>query len=137
MSSPTSRSLQRLKELGYDAQVVERFNAHVPPHGIRIDLFGLADVEAIADDHTLYVQATPASNLAAHVQKCLDEPRLRRLIACPARVFEIWSWSQKARRRPWVLRRYRATLEHGELAFAEDARAEDSPMDVQASAVGA
>lgn len=121
MSSPTQRSLEVLRELGYTADVVERFLVHVPPHGIRKDLFGLADLEAIADDHTLYVQATPASRLSDHVEKCLAEPRLAALIRCDARRFEIWSWGKrqvKGRSR-WCLRRLRASRSEGGVAFVE------------------
>ena len=110
MSSPTARSLELLRKLGYVAAVVERFNAHVPPHGIRIDLFGLADIEAITQDHTLYVQATPAARLSDHLAKCLSVEHLPVLIATPARRFEIWSWGKRRRggRDRWVLRRLRA-----------------------------
>jgi hypothetical protein len=118
--------------MGYEAQVVERFNHHAGPHGIRIDLFGLADVEAIADDHTLYVQATPAARLQDHVRKCLDERRLHRLIACPTRVFEIWSWYQPRKRARWTLRRYRAVVDAGEIVFVGVGESMPSPLNVVA-----
>ena len=113
MSSPTQRSLVALRNLGYVAAVVERFIRFSGPHGTRHDLFGLADVEAINATETLYVQCCPASTLAKHCQKHLQEPRLRVLLACPTRHFEVWSWGKRGargKRKLWTLRRHRAEI---------------------------
>lgn len=119
--SNTSRSLELLRTLGYEPAVVEKFNYHAGPHGIRQDLFGLADVEAIADDHTLYVQCCSASTAAAHVTKCLEEKRLVKLLACTQRRFEIWSWDKRRKRGEkrelWTLRRHRARIVDATAAF--------------------
>lgn len=131
-TSPTARSLQVLRELGYEAQVVERFLKYAGPHGIRQDLFGLADIEAIAADHTLYVQACPASTLAAHAHKCLAEPRLGKLLACASRRFEVWSWAlrgERGKRKLWALRRTRAHAHAGLICFLE-LSAEHQPADL-------
>lgn len=124
--TPAARSLALLRELGYLAQVVERFNHHVGPHGVRQDLFGVADIEALAADHTLYVQATPASTLAAHVAKCTEaiyggKPAVAAVLACPSRRFEIWSWAlrgARGKRKLWTCRRHRAIKLDGEDAVS-------------------
>ena len=46
MISPTQRSLAALKKQGWTCGIVERFNPHVGPHGIRQDFCGGIDVIA-------------------------------------------------------------------------------------------
>lgn len=53
--SPTQRTLAWLREQGYHAQVVERFNSHA---GVRVDLFGIIDIIAVTPHDTIGVQAT-------------------------------------------------------------------------------
>jgi len=117
--SSMQRTLDDLRDLGYEPAVVERFNRHAGEHGRFFDLYGLADVEAIADDHTLYVQVCRVDDLTDHIGKAqrMLLPRLKRdprpprtaleaLLASPARRFEIWSWGKRGR--SWVARRWRA-----------------------------
>lgn len=61
MSSPTQRSLAVLRERGYIAQVVERWN---PFARIRQDLFGVVDVLAVGNGETIAVQCTSGANVA-------------------------------------------------------------------------
>jgi len=70
-TSPTQRSLKLLRDLGYTAQVVERWNQHAR---VRQDLFGVIDivaVKALDGDTTniIGVQTTSKSNLSARVNK--------------------------------------------------------------------
>lgn len=101
-------SLGLARDLGYHPVVVEKFNPHAGPHGKRQDLFGIADIEALAADHTLYVQATMRGELAEHFGKLIQEPLMPRLLECTARRVEIWSWD-KIRGR-WACERYRACV---------------------------
>lgn len=67
MTSPTERSLKILRNEGWTAQIVERWNPHAR---VRQDLFGFVDIIAFArDKRPLLVQTTTASNLAARVAK--------------------------------------------------------------------
>ncbi len=67
--SPTQRSLKHLRALGYQAQVVEKWNAFAK---IRIDLFGCIDIVAIRPGvPVLGVQCTSHPNLASRVSKSL------------------------------------------------------------------
>jgi len=59
--SPTQRSLAHLKELGYTAKVVERWN---PFAKIRQDLFGTDVLVLKPGEPVLVVQATTGSNHA-------------------------------------------------------------------------
>lgn len=69
MSSPTQRTLAKLKADGYLCAVVEKWNPHAK---IRQDLFGIIDVLGIKDGETIGVQATSGSNVSARVQKIAD-----------------------------------------------------------------
>ncbi len=67
--SPTQRALKHLREMGYQAQVVEKWNAFAK---IRIDLFGCIDIVAVrAGVPVLGVQCTSHGNLASRVEKSL------------------------------------------------------------------
>jgi hypothetical protein len=66
MSSPTQRSLDLLRERGYTAAVVERWN---PWAKIRQDLFGCIDVLAVGNGETLAVQACHYSDVSKRLEK--------------------------------------------------------------------
>lgn len=65
--SPTQLSLRWLREQGYLAAVVEKWNPHAR---IRQDLFGIIDVLGVHPEHgTIALQSTSDSNLSARVKK--------------------------------------------------------------------
>lgn len=103
--SPTQRTLALARELGFDAQVVEKWNPHAR---IRQDLFGIIDIIAIhAELGIIGIQATSGSNHSARVAKALAEPRLAKWLAAGGR-FEIWSWAKRGPRggrKTWQVRR--------------------------------
>jgi hypothetical protein len=73
-TSPTQRTLARLRADGWLAQVVEHFNVFARR---RQDLFGVADVIAVkAGSPILLVQTTTSSNLAARRTKVLASPAI-------------------------------------------------------------
>ena len=116
MSSPVARTMAALRDDGYDPWQVQR-SIPTRPHPTSVDLFGVVDLEALADDHTLYVQVCRDADLSDHFEKCLAQPRLVRLLMCPARTFEIWSWAKKRNR--WRARIYHAQLHGGTVTFVE------------------
>jgi hypothetical protein len=67
MSSPTQRSLKKLRDGGYRAAVTEHWN---PFAKIRQDLFGIIDIVAVKENNTLGVQTT-SYNMGARVKKIL------------------------------------------------------------------
>lgn len=105
--SPTQRSLTRLRQEGYLAAVVERFNPHAR---VRQDLFGFADVvavRAVDPPGVLAVQATTASNLAARRTKVAALATVRVWLAAGNRL-ELWAWAKRGprgRRKLWTLTR--------------------------------
>lgn len=66
MSTPTQKSLAKMKRLGYVCAIVERWNAHA---GIRQDLFGFIDILAVGPVGTVAVQSTSKSNFSSRYGK--------------------------------------------------------------------
>lgn len=111
-TSPTARTLARCRKQGWDADVVERWN---PFAHKKKDVAGCIDVVAYGTEcHVLGIQTTSGSNHAARRTKALEEPRLAAWLASGAR-FQIWSWTQPAGSRRWVLRVERFILVGGEV----------------------
>ena len=77
--SPTSRSMQWLREHGYHAELVEQTKRVGVPGAMKVwkvDLFGFGDLLAIKRDEVLCVQTTSWSNVSARVRKITDSPLL-------------------------------------------------------------
>ena len=64
--SPTTRTLKKMRDQGYLAAVVEKWNPHVK---VRNDLFGFIDVLAISDNETVAIQTTSYSNMSKRIKK--------------------------------------------------------------------
>jgi len=71
--TPTARSLKLMRDRGYRAAVVEKWNPHAK---IRQDLFGVIDVLGIQEGDTLAVQSTSYSNVASRIRKIEDSEAL-------------------------------------------------------------
>ena len=97
--TPTQRTLKKLRDDGYLAAVVERWNGHA---GIRQDLFGVVDVIGLRDGETLAVQATSGSNVAARVKKIADSEATPMIRAAGWRIV-VQGWRKGANGR-WVCR---------------------------------
>jgi hypothetical protein len=69
--TPTQRSTQHLRGLGY---LVEKVEQRVPHTNTTRDLFGIVDLLAIRPGEVLGVQVTSGSNVAARVRKIADHP---------------------------------------------------------------
>lgn len=67
--SPTQRTLQHLRNLGYRAAVTEHWN---PFARRRVDLYGFVDVLAVGMGSTIAVQCTSGSNVSSRVKKIAD-----------------------------------------------------------------
>lgn len=105
MASPTSRTLQHLRGLGYTAAIVEKFNSFVK---IRQDLFGYIDVLGIRSDRNgcLGIQTTSADHHSNRVLKAKANPILKTWLEA-GNSFAVWSWGKKGargKRKLWELR---------------------------------
>lgn len=97
--SPTQLTLRKLREDGYQAQVVEVWNPHAR---IRQDLFGFVDVLAVKGGETLAIQATSAPNVSSRVNKIADSPLVGPVREAGWRIV-VWGWAKKSGK--WTLTR--------------------------------
>jgi hypothetical protein len=102
--TPTSRSLAVLRELGYTAEVVERWNSHTKT---RKDLFGAIDIVAVHPDFgCLGIQATTRGNASKRLQKAAGCPQIHVWLAAGCK-FQVWSWAKQGPRgaqKKWTLK---------------------------------
>lgn len=91
MGSPTSRSLEYLRERGWVAHVVEKW---IPFRKIRQDCFG-ADIVAIHPGQrlTMWVQTTSSSNHSARVKKCKANLEVGYVLTV-GHLFVVHSWKK-------------------------------------------
>mgnify|MGYP001553185756 CR=1 FL=1 len=72
-TSPTQRSLKKLRDEGWLADVVEKW---IPGANIRRDLYGFIDILCISGSETLAVQATSYAHVADRVKKITEHENL-------------------------------------------------------------
>ncbi len=104
MGSPTTRSKAHLKELGYEAVVVERWNSFAR---IRQDLKGVDILGFKAGEPLLAVQTTSDVHHADHCDKLRLSGNAALWKACGVNI-EVWSWGKRGargERKLWTLRR--------------------------------
>lgn len=108
MSTPTSRTLEKCRKLGFQAAVVEKW---IPQTKRRIDVFGFGDLLVVDDKPgALLIQATGdnAGDVARRVEKIKRESprRARRWLAAGNRI-QVWGWGKRGAagaRKLWTLR---------------------------------
>ena len=89
-TSPTARTLQRLKKDGVLAGVVERYNQYSRKTN---DLFGFIDIVALDGNTVIGLQVTSGSNVSARVHKIKEEcaQNAKDWLKCGAKI-EVWGW---------------------------------------------
>lgn len=102
MSSPTQRTLKHLRDQGYRAEVVERWNPHAR---IRQDLFTIIDVLALSETEVVAVQTTSASNMKARIKKIEDADILPLLLRLEWRVI-VHGWKKNTKTNRWELKEF-------------------------------
>jgi Holliday junction resolvase-like predicted endonuclease len=103
-SSPTQRSLKLLRDEGYTAQVVERWNPHAR---VRQDLFGIIDIVAIKvlesnATNIVGVQTTSKSNMSARINK-IKESAEAALWSSAGGLLLVHGWAKNKSKR-WEVR---------------------------------
>jgi len=68
MSNPTQRSLKLMRDRGFYAEVVERYNAFSK---VKNDFAGFIDILCLAEGKIIGVQTTSYSNISARRKKIL------------------------------------------------------------------
>ncbi len=93
--SPTTRSLKWLRDMGWEACVVEKWNNHAR---IRQDAFGFGDLLACRpEEGTALIQTTSRSNLPARRKKVAENAAAGLWLASGGRIF-LHGWYKKGRR---------------------------------------
>jgi hypothetical protein len=100
-ATPTSRTLAELRDDGWTAEVVEKWNPHAR---VRNDLYGFIDILAVRGAETLAVQATSSSNVASRVRKIADHVNVAAVREAGWRI-EVWGWGWSKREQAWTLRK--------------------------------
>jgi hypothetical protein len=111
-ASPTSRTLQKCKALGWLAYVTEK---RIPKINILKDAFGFGDVLAMDGlPGSLLIQATSTPNMASRETKirehCWDAAT--RWLDAGNRI-QVWGWAKRGaagKRKLWTLRIVEVTL---------------------------
>lgn len=93
MTTPTARTLAKLRKEGWRPWVVEKWNSHTKT---RLDLYNIGDVLAIRGTETLLVQATSYSNVSQRVKKIAESEHIAAIREAGWRV-ECWGWHKVGR----------------------------------------
>ena len=124
MTSPTQRTLAKLRAEGWTAFVVERWNAYAR---IRQDLGGFGDVIAWSGDErgVLIVQATSGPNVAARITKIEGLEAAKAWLLTAGASLEVWGWrkaGERGARKTWQVRRVSLGLGEGGAVTCEEAK---------------
>ena len=96
-TSPTQLTLRLLRDEGWTAEIVERWNPHAR---VRQDMFGFIDVLAVKGPHTMAIQTTSAANVSSRIRKIADTPTIG-AVREAGWTIRVHGWSKKKGR--WVL----------------------------------
>jgi hypothetical protein len=96
-----------LRERGFQAQVVERWNPHAR---VRQDLFGIVDIVAVGQGCTIAVQTTSYSNVSSRVQK-IRQAEVLPVLLDSGWVVWVHGWHKVGGR--WKCREVRISAEPG------------------------
>lgn len=92
--TPTQRTLRALREQGRVCAIVERWNQHVGPHGVRQDLFGIIDIIALDPTRGVVGIQSCGGDFAAHERTILEERMQESMdwLSTPGTALELWGW---------------------------------------------
>jgi len=87
--SYTQRTLRYIREQGWLADIVERFNAYAGKFGQRKDLFGIIDIIALGENSIIGIQSTSGQKFPEHDKKIINEPMTREWLKSGGRLILI------------------------------------------------
>ena len=87
-TSPTQRTLKRMREQGWAAEVVEKW---IPGANIRRDLYGFIDIIGISGNETLAVQTTSYANISSRVKKITEHENVG-IVRDAGWCIQVWGW---------------------------------------------
>ena len=91
--SPTQRTLRALRDQGRICAIVEKFNQHAGPFGVRQDLFGFIDIIALDPERGIIGVQSCGQAFSEHYRKITEERYSECLewLKCGGKV-ELWGW---------------------------------------------
>lgn len=96
--TPTARTLKKLGEDGWTADLVERW---IPRTVVTKDLYGFGDILAFRRDAVLIVQATTGGDAYRRINKIKAEPRAVLWANSHYRFIQVWGWRFLKRTGKW------------------------------------
>jgi hypothetical protein len=97
--SPTSRSLKVMRDRGFSAEVVERYNSFTRTKN---DLFGFIDILCLGEGVVIGVQTTSKSNMSARIKKIMEHENLDRVRSAGIKIL-VHGWAKNKSNR-WELK---------------------------------
>jgi hypothetical protein len=130
--TPTQRTLRALREQGRVCAIVERFNAHVGPFGIRQDLFGIIDVLALDPERGVVGIQSTGQDFAGHLRKLTVERAQETTdwLMTPGTSLELWGWRKVKLNRGGLAMRWSPRVRQVTLADLDEAEAGIVDLDV-------
>lgn len=122
--SPTQRTLKAMREQGRICGIVEKFNHHAGPYGIRQDLFGFIDIIALDPEQGVVAVQSCGQDFSGHVKKLLEERNEAVYEWLRHAPCELWGWRRVKLKRGsaalrWKPRVADVVLENGEVKVIE------------------
>ena len=86
--------MRELRNQGRRCAIVEKWNMHVGPHGVRQDLFGIIDVIALDPQRGVVGVQSCGMNFAEHERKFFEERAEECIdwLSTPGTALELWGW---------------------------------------------
>ncbi len=98
-TTPTQRTLKAMRDKGRVCGIVERFNIHIGPHGIRQDLFHFIDIIAMdVKAKELVAIQSCGQAFAEHHKKILETAEAPMWLHCYGKI-ELWGWRKLKKKR--------------------------------------
>jgi len=120
-TSPTQRTLKALREDGWTAEVVERWN---PYARIRQDLFDFIDIVAVKAGHPIKGIQVTAAGASSRVHKIRSKPAAKIWVLAGGEL-EVHSWAKRGgrgKRKVYTCRTIKMDLEQLTRCSAEEQR---------------
>jgi hypothetical protein len=109
-TSPTQRTLRLLREQGAICEVVEKFNPHVGPYGIRQDLFGFIDIIALMPGKGILAIQSCGQDVRGHINKIYNDRSIITFEWLKYAEFQIYGWRKLKLKRGGKAMRWRPRI---------------------------
>jgi hypothetical protein len=117
-TSNTQRTIRELRNQGRTCAIVEKWNQHVGPYGVRQDLFGIIDILALDPERGVVGIQSCGSDFAAHERTILEDRAQESIewLKTPGTSLELWGWRKVKLKRGGKAMRWQPRVRVFELA---------------------